>query len=152
MTYYAVNRTESLMHYGVEGMKWGIRRYENPDGTLTEEGKRRYGSPENFRNSAEYKKYQAQQSSGRVEKKPRTEKQLANDLRQKKRYKNVQTFKKASAILGATAAVTALGIMAYNHHVSKTSVDVGRAAIDRINIATIPIDKFEFDKFTYKKF
>lgn len=141
-----------LVHHGIKGQKWGIRRFENPDGTLTEEGKRRYGSPENFRNSAEYKKYQAQQNSGRVEKKPRTEKQLANDLRQKKRYRNVQTFKKVSATLGAAAAVTALGMIAYNHHVSKTSVDVGRAAVDRINIATIPIDKFDYKKFTYNKF
>lgn len=31
-----------LMHHGVKGMKWGIRKYQNPDGTLTEAGKRRY--------------------------------------------------------------------------------------------------------------
>lgn len=32
-----------LMHYGVKGQKWGIRRYQNEDGTLTEEGKRKFG-------------------------------------------------------------------------------------------------------------
>lgn len=31
-----------LAHYGVLGMKWGVRRYRNEDGTLTEAGKKRY--------------------------------------------------------------------------------------------------------------
>ena len=32
-----------LQHAGIKGMKWGIRRFQNPDGTLTAEGKKRYG-------------------------------------------------------------------------------------------------------------
>ena len=31
-----------LYHVGIKGMKWGIRRYQNKDGTLTKAGKRRY--------------------------------------------------------------------------------------------------------------
>ena len=31
-----------LIHHGVKGQKWGLRRYQNPDGTLTAAGKNRY--------------------------------------------------------------------------------------------------------------
>ena len=33
-----------LCHWGIKGMKWGVRRYQNSDGTLTPAGKKRYAS------------------------------------------------------------------------------------------------------------
>ena len=32
---------DTLAHHGVKGQKWGVRRYQNSDGTLTAEGKKR---------------------------------------------------------------------------------------------------------------
>lgn len=36
-----------LQHWGIKGMKWGIRRYQNKDGSLTPEGKKRYDDATN---------------------------------------------------------------------------------------------------------
>lgn len=44
MSMYIVHRDHSqdaLVHYGIKGMRWGVRRYQNEDGTLTDLGKLR---------------------------------------------------------------------------------------------------------------
>lgn len=38
-----VPKGQWLCHHGIKGQKWGVRRYQNPDGSLTEEGRRHYG-------------------------------------------------------------------------------------------------------------
>lgn len=38
----ALEYTDYLVHHGIKNQKWGVRRYQNEDGSLTEEGKKRY--------------------------------------------------------------------------------------------------------------
>lgn len=40
------NKMNELYHYGVLGMRWGVRRFQNKDGSLTSAGKRRFKSVE----------------------------------------------------------------------------------------------------------
>ena len=48
--------SDVLAHYGISGQQWGVRRFQNEDGTYTEEGKLRYNkNPE----SSEWKKKEA---------------------------------------------------------------------------------------------
>lgn len=72
MTY--IYTQNELAHYGILGQKWGIRRFQNPDGTLTEAGKKRYGTVENLeagrtkRQAEKYAKKKAEAvNSGRAE-------------------------------------------------------------------------------------
>lgn len=45
-TYENPSMEEMLEHHGIIGMKWGVRRYQNEDGTLTNAGKARYRDDE----------------------------------------------------------------------------------------------------------
>lgn len=49
---YDNQNDEYLIHHGIKGMKWGVRRYQKKDGTLTSQGKKQHGED----NSSESKK------------------------------------------------------------------------------------------------
>ena len=57
-----------LSHHGILGMKWGIRRYQNEDGTLTAAGKNRYGNVDVIRSKKTGDKlYMAERRRSKVE-------------------------------------------------------------------------------------
>lgn len=46
----------SLQHYGIKGQSWGVRRFQNEDGSLTEAGKQRYGYYDRGDGTKDYKR------------------------------------------------------------------------------------------------
>ena len=52
---YTPNSLE-LYHHGIKGRKWGVRRYQNADGSLTDAGKKKYGKMSNDKLSKTLKK------------------------------------------------------------------------------------------------
>lgn len=52
MEYY--DKSEYLAHYGILGMRWGVRRFQNTDGSLTSAGRNRYGIGEARRAVSEW--------------------------------------------------------------------------------------------------
>ena len=96
-----------LYHHGIKGQKWGVRRFENYDGTLTQAGKDRYG----------YKN---------------TERRRSNNKNSIKDF-----YRKHKTAINATAAIAATALVAYGAYkvanIDGGLADMGRKIISNIN-------------------
>ena len=82
---------DELYHYGIKGQKWGVRRYQNADGSLTPNGKKRYyDTPELNRQKSDMESLRATYKTSKS----------AYD-KATSRYQNIPTRKNYDALLKA---------------------------------------------------
>lgn len=96
------NNTDELYHWGILGMKWGVRRYQNKDGTLTPEGKRRQKSYD-YVDSRRIKKKKLSQMSNNELRRLNERQYLENQYKQNN--SKIKKIAKTTAIIGTTAGI-----------------------------------------------
>lgn len=93
-----------LYHHGIKGMKWGVRRFQKKDGTLTPSGKKRYADDDSTK---ETKSKHRQKLEARYREQGMTKQQA-----EKAAEKRIKTEK----IIAGTAALTVTAAAAYVAH------------------------------------
>ena len=120
-----------LAHHGILGQKWGVRRFESANGTLTAAGKKRYTTDEN----GNYQKVKKTVTTNKVE---NTGNKTENQDEESK--KGLSDKQKKMIVAGAAVVGTALaayGGYKYYQHVQNTKKEAHDLLVKRGNEATM---------------
>ena len=85
-----------LEHHGIKGMRWGIRRYQNKDGSLTPAGKRRLIQIESERDTLLGVK---KKSDSRTDSTPVVKKKTAREMSDKELQDKIERYPLESAYI-----------------------------------------------------
>lgn len=131
---YNYTNSDYIQHYGILGMRWGIRRFQDKSGRLTSAGKKRYDDdPSNGK-------------PGSSSKTTKTEKEVGDSFVERKLgIKLSDTQKK---VLKTGAIIAGVAIAAYGGYRLYNS-DIGKPVRDQVNLL---IDRFNEsnDRATFK--
>ena len=128
-----------LYHWGVKGMKWGVRRYQNKDGTLTPAGKKRYSDSSESASNVSSDYTRAHTAKKVSEMSDQELRDRLNRLNMESNYRKLttkpSTMKKAMATVTSIAA--AMGAVTTLYNQSQNMIKLGKAAADKLSTLTL---------------
>lgn len=121
---------DELYHWGIKGQKWGVRRYQNKDGSLTPAGRKKYGSDDN-RKVAEIRKK-------RISEMTNSELKDANyRLNLERQYKDL-TRKKSVGKKAVSAFIATAGTIVAIEGAAGTYKRVVKTLVNKIGKVPVP--------------
>lgn len=119
---------DELYHWGIKGMKWGVRRYQNKDGTLTSEGKKHYAQDHEDYTRAHTKKSVREMSDSELNAR-------INRLQKERQYSQLTASpsKVQKAIKIAATTATALGTITTLYNNGSAVMKLGKNIVESDN-------------------
>lgn len=117
-----------LYHWGIKGQRWGVRRYQNPDGSLTPAGKKRY--QRTLSDDAKEAQKLRNKSVGEM---TNAELRKLNERQQLERMHaqlNPSVIRRGLAVVGTTTATLGSILTLYNN--GDKIFSIGKDAVDKV--------------------